>query len=126
MWGSAVLEVVIGIAFVYALVSTLCTAVREGIDAWLKTRAAYLEHGIRQLLDDAQGKGLAAALYGHPLIASLYQGQYEAGQKSSASTFARGRGKPSYIPARNFAAALLDIAARGPLGASQEPSAAPP
>jgi hypothetical protein len=39
MFGSEALEVAIGIIFVYILVSIICTAIREGIEAWLKTRA---------------------------------------------------------------------------------------
>ena len=53
MFGSGILEVAIGIIFIYLLVSLLCSAVREGIEAWTKTRAAYLEYGIRELLHDA-------------------------------------------------------------------------
>ncbi len=40
MFGSTVLEVSVGIIFVFLLVSILCTAIREGIETWLKTRAA--------------------------------------------------------------------------------------
>ena len=41
MLGSEILDVAIGLVFVYIVVSVICTAVREGIEAWLKTRAAY-------------------------------------------------------------------------------------
>lgn len=44
MFGSKILDVAIGLVFVYIVVSVLCTAVREGLEAFLKTRAAYLEH----------------------------------------------------------------------------------
>ena len=47
MFGSQILEVAIGVIFVFILVSIICSAIREGIEAWLKTRAAFLEHGIR-------------------------------------------------------------------------------
>lgn len=42
MFGSQILEVAIGIIFVFLLVSIICSAIREGIKAWLKTRAAFL------------------------------------------------------------------------------------
>jgi hypothetical protein len=42
MFGMETLEVVIGIIFVYTLTSIICSTIREGIEAWLKTRAAYL------------------------------------------------------------------------------------
>jgi hypothetical protein len=115
MFGSVILEVAIGVIFIFALVSILCSAIREGIEAWLKTRAAYLEHGIRQLLHDANGKGLATSFYSHPLISSLFSGNYtprKDGKRPHA--VAKGGDLPTYIPSKNFAVALMDMAARGP------------
>ena len=116
MFGSAMLEVAIGIIFVYMLVAIICSAIREGIEAQLKTRAAYLERGIRELLHDPRGKALARSVYEHPLIFSLYSSKYVPGGDGGKKPglLARGVGLPSYIPARNFATALMDIAARGP------------
>jgi len=114
MFGSNILEVAIGIIFVYILVSTICTAVREGIESRFKTRAAYLEQGIRQLLHDLDGNGLAAALYQHPLINGLFNGNYTPGkQTTDPDLLSKGGDLPSYIPAKNFAMALMDIAANG-------------
>ncbi|MGH8487459.1 MAG: hypothetical protein ACREXS_00930 [Gammaproteobacteria bacterium] len=87
MFDSQILEVVIGIVFIFVLVSTLCTAIREGIEAWLKTRAAYLEHGIRELLHDESGDGLASHFYKHPLIYSLFSGAYS--PRTSSKRLAR-------------------------------------
>ena len=116
MFGSNMLEVAIGVIFVFLLVSIICTAIREGMESWLKTRAAYLEHGIRQLLADTSGTGLAKNFYNHPLIFGLFTDGYKPGKASgSPSLFARGGNLPSYIPSKNFALALMDIAARGPL-----------
>ncbi len=136
MFGSVTLEVAIGIIFVFLLVSIICSMIREGIEAWLKTRAAYLEHGISELLqrrseesginqhnhsedntdieDNKKGK-LARTFFEHPLIYSLFSGPYKPGSSiKKPSVFASGRNLPSYIPAKNFAIALMDIAARGP------------
>jgi hypothetical protein len=126
MLGSDILEVCIGIIFVFVLVSTLCTAVREAIEAWLKTRASYLEFGIRQLLNDPRGNGIAKQLFEHPLVSGLYAGRYEpddSGKEPKRRLFARNKNLPSYIPARNFALALMDLAARGPV-TQQAPRAA--
>jgi hypothetical protein len=112
MLGSATLEVVIGIALVFLLVSSICTAVREGLESILKTRAAYLEIALRQLLHDADGRGLVEALFEHPLIRALYFGKYTKGAPAP-TLFARGGTLPSYIPAASFAAALMDIAVHG-------------
>lgn len=128
MFGSAVLEVAIGVVFVFLLVSILCSAVREGIEAFLKTRAAFLERGIRKLLGDPNGQGLAHDIYTHPLVAGMYKDEYEAKIHSPRRWWlARGHDLPSYIAPRHFALALLDIAARGPIGTDQNAGAqAPP
>src|SRR3954463_7293047 len=110
MFGSNILEIAIGLIMMFILVSTICTAIREGIEAWLKTRAAYLEQGIRQLLNDKNGTGLARNLYEHPLINGLYNDGYTPGaDKGTPSLFAAGRNLPSYITSKNFALALIDI-----------------
>lgn len=114
MFGSNILEIAIGIIFIFILVATICTAIREGIEAKLKTRAAYLEQGIRQLLNDTSGTGLAKALYEHPLIYGLFNGGYTPGtQNNSPDLMAKGGNLPSYIPSKTFAAALMDLAAQG-------------
>lgn len=114
MFGSRILEVAIGIIFVFLLVSMICSAIREGIESWVKARAAFLEHGIRELLHDRDAVGIARSLYTHPLIYGLYAAEYQPqDSKRRLSAFARGHDLPSYIPSRNFALALLDIAARG-------------
>lgn len=114
MFGSTTLEIIIGIIIVFILVSTICSAIREGIESILKSRAAYLEQGIRQLLNDPDGTALAKNLYEHPLIYGLFNGSYKGGSNNGAAKiFARGRNLPHYIPSKNFARALMDIAARG-------------
>jgi hypothetical protein len=122
MFGSEMLEVAVGIVFVFLIVSVMCSAIREAIEARLKTRAAYLERGIRELLHDTHASGnetapgLARAFYAHPLIYGLYASTYTPGEATARpALLARGGGLPSYIPSRNFALALMDIAARGPI-----------
>jgi len=119
MFGSKILDVAIGLVFVYIIVSVLCTAVREGIEAFLKTRAAYLEHGIRLLLQDHTGTGIVNEVFSHPLIDGLFMGAYKPRSKTTgANRPLTGGNLPSYIPTKSFASALLDIAARGPANAS--------
>ncbi|MDR5741406.1 hypothetical protein [Caballeronia sp. LZ016] len=114
MFNSAILEVAIGIVFIYMLLSLMCTALREGLEGLLKTRASYLENGIRELLFDLKGENLAKAFYEHPLVFSLFAGEYASPAPGKiAGALTRGKSLPSYIPARNFAAALMDIVARG-------------
>jgi hypothetical protein len=115
MFGSDIPEVAAGVVFVFVLISTICSTVREAIEAWLKTRAAYLALAIRQLLlQDPAGKQLAKDLFEHPLVDGLFSGDYQPPKKaySRPSLWQRGGNLPSYIPSRNFALALMDIVAR--------------
>jgi len=108
------LDLAIGMIVVFLLVSTLCSAIREAIEAMLKTRAAYLEMAIREMLDDKDGKDLTARLFDHPLLSGLFLGKYR--PKPAVKklwVLANGQGLPSYIPATSFAKALLDMAANG-------------
>src|ERR1043165_3205433 len=54
LFGSTMLEVAIGMVFVYLLMSLLCSALNELINALFKLRAKDLENGIQRLLDDKQ------------------------------------------------------------------------
>ena len=100
--GSVVLEVAVGMIFVYALLSLLCSAVGEYIEAKFNNRAKYLREGIELLLNESKGNGapagvdLATQLYNHGLVRPLY--------RTPAKL-------PSYIPSRTFALALWNIAA---------------
>jgi hypothetical protein len=116
MFGSEILDMGIGIIFVFLLVSLIACAIREGVEAWLKTRATHLEAGIRELLHDPTGLGMAKQFFEHPLIYSLYFGQYAPRTtRGWPIALTWGRNLPSYIPSRNFALTLMDLAARGPI-----------
>jgi hypothetical protein len=97
MFGSTILEVAIGLLFVFLLLSLLCSAVGEYIEAKVNNRAKYLRRGIALLLNDSDGSGqdLAKQLYEHGLVRPLYR---------DASKL------PSYIPSRTFTLALWNIA----------------
>jgi hypothetical protein len=102
VFGSVVLDVAIGMVLVYLLLSLVATAGQELLARWSHARAALLEEGMCELLVEPE---LVAAVYSHPMIASLYRGTYAEAKKKKQL--------PSYIPAKNFSAALLDIAVRG-------------
>src|SRR5947199_1858750 len=102
LFGSAVLDVAVGLAFIYLLLAIFCTAVNEWLAGVLKTRGKLLLQGITELLNGQVGtyKGQANAatgflddFYGHPLISGLM----------------RDKTHPTYIPARTFASFLLDF-----------------
>ena len=104
LFGSTVLEVALGLMFVYLLLSLLCSAVGEYIEAKFNNRAKYLKQGIELLLNETGGGGvdLAEHLYRHGLVRPLYRDSTKL---------------PSYIPSRTFALALWNMATSAGVGA---------
>lgn len=105
MFGSVVLEVAIGLVFVYLLVSLMVTSVTEILAGLLKWRAKDLWKGVRNILDSGTANTWVNRLYSHPLIQGLSEGE-AATQEGSAKAPRNG---PSYIPSRTFALSLLEI-----------------
>ena len=100
MFGSSIIDIAIGMIFVYLLLSLVCSAANELIERYSRKRGHDLEKGIVEML---RSPDLVKSLYEHPIVYSLFAKPYHAG----------GKNLPSYIPARNFALALMDIAAPG-------------
>lgn len=95
MFGSQILEVAMGLVFVYLILSLICSAVNEWIASRLGMRAEYLEKAIINIFNDPEKKGKAKEFYDHPLIKGLMDGEK----------------LPSYIPSSTFALAFLDVVA---------------
>jgi len=104
MFGSALLDVAVGMVFVYLLLSLICSAFNELLETRLKNRARDLERGIKGLL--GPNTGLVDKFYNHGLIFSLFRGTYAEASKN--------RTLPSYIPSKDFATAVANIL--GPAG----------
>src|SRR5580698_2764490 len=94
MASSQVLEVSVGLIFIYLVVSTVCSGIKELIARALDMRAKTLETAIRNLLADPQGTITSTLVQNH-----LIAGTVEPGTK------------PAYISSRNFALALFDVIA---------------
>ncbi|MGI8684901.1 MAG: hypothetical protein ACR2MO_07415 [Acidimicrobiales bacterium] len=110
---STVLEVVLALSFLFATLSLVASGANEMISAALGLRARTLKKGIANLLSgeaESERKVVVDALYGHPLIASLYR---------------KGR-LPSYIPKQKFALALIDEKIKPAVGAGANAVAAIP
>lgn len=97
MFGGTLLEVAIGLVFVYLLLSLICSVVNEWIAALFSRRPRNLRDGVNYLLSDGAGKSdaMVVAFFDHPLIKSLTYGDK----------------RTSYIPAERFALTLLDLLA---------------
>jgi hypothetical protein len=101
MFGSNILDIAIGVVFLFLLLSLICSAANELIEGMLKKRAKDLEKGIKELLGDDSTSSFVSKIYNHGLVNGLYRGDYATTPK---------RKLPSYIPSRNFALALISIA----------------
>src|SRR5512143_3136924 len=94
MYLQEIFEVVLGLVFIWLILSTATMQLGEWIANAFRWRAADLERGIRRMLGDDD---LTRLFYDHPLIRSL----------SEAGT--DGDTRPSYIPANKFSTVLLSI-----------------
>src|SRR5262245_12148419 len=113
MFGSAVLEVAIGLVLVYLLLSLVCSSVNEFIGRLLDWRARTLAAGVRSMLDDlkdSRGELVGTTFFRSPLVRGL-TGKGNAWNGSDI--------QPTYIPARVFALALLDCVAPSEKGVPQ-------
>lgn len=93
MFGSGILDTVIGLIFVFLLVSLLVTIINEMIAAMLMSRAKWLRLGIDRLI----GSEWVQKVYAHPLVEGT-------ARKDKTWFIERG---PSYIPSRSFANVLM-------------------
>lgn len=112
MFNMTILDVAIGVIFIYLLLSLMCSAANEIIEMLLKKRAIDLERGIRELLvpgTDSGSDDVVQKLYNHPLVNGLFAGKYEDSRIASAKRYVMRTALPSYIPSRTFALALMDL-----------------
>jgi hypothetical protein len=68
LFGSSVLEIALGLVFIYFILSLLCSHINEILAGALKLRARDLERGIENLLCDPD---LARSVLKHPLIKAM-------------------------------------------------------
>lgn len=101
--GSSVLEVAIGVIFVYLLLSMICTVVNEWISTLFSMRSNNLRRALQALLDNQTlpGGSFIDAFYKHPLISGM----------------ADGGDHLAYLDARTFAETVMDVTAPGGAGA---------
>jgi hypothetical protein len=91
----AALDVLVGLFFLYFLLSIVCSAVQETVAQLFSLRARTLEDGVRNLLGD---EGMTDRIFRHPRMKAL----------SKPRGLLRRASGPSYIPSRVFALTLLD------------------
>ena len=132
-----VLDLTIGLVFIYLILSLLASEIQELVTTLLQWRAVHLKKSIENLLTGGEGtaedrrvKEIVDDLYSNPLIQNINQTEkkgMEAGlckiiwlmyrifQKKHSPVFGKDkqtdreqRSAPSYIPAETFATTLLE------------------
>jgi len=104
-----IVEVVIGLSFLFFVLSIVASAINEAIAGVFRLRARTLQQGIVNMVtgardrEDSSGLQIVAQLYDHPLV----------------NGYGRGPKKPSYLSSRSFRNALFDLT--GLLEATGEP-----
>ena len=97
MTGNIALDVVIGLIFVYTLYSLFTTTIVEIISTNFQFRAKNLGRAIHRMLDDDDKGVLATEFFKQPRI------------KYMASGWLKLFNKPSYLQARNFSMATIEL-----------------
>jgi hypothetical protein len=100
VFNSNILDVVIGLIFVFLSISLAVSATVEGLASLIGLRSRTLLGGIKRLLNDVNFDNLALAIYNHALANPLSTGD--------AAAHGSGDG-PSYIHPDQFADAFIDV-----------------
>jgi hypothetical protein len=112
MFGSAVMEVALGLAVMFSVLTTVCSGVREFFARTLSEREEMLAKAVYRMLGSEPPAGgsawnppaaldnLPAKVLNHQLVRSMGKS---------------GDTPPSYLPARTFALAVLHILSPGEL-----------
>ncbi|WKN30557.1 hypothetical protein PZB74_16450 [Porifericola rhodea] len=96
MFGIEVLEVVIGLIFVYLLLSLLATTLNEIIMNWLYSRGKNLKIALETMLNDEEGGDvLCEQFFEHPLVRKL--------RRKEKGSF------PAYISNQYFSKVLIEL-----------------
>jgi hypothetical protein len=124
--GSPVLEIAIGLSFIFFLLSVIASAVSEAIAGVINLRGKTLLAGIKGMIGDVE---IAKAVFDHPLVRTngmkkkrAEKAEQRDGKEAERSFFAKlwaalGKPvarlrdlerKPSYVSAENFALAFLE------------------
>ena len=97
MFGSTVLEIGIGLVFILALLSLICSVIQEFVASIWSLRSGNLYKGLTVLLQDAKlgnSQSFLESFLAHGKIQSLVK---------------KGAKAPSYIPPKVYAEVVLDL-----------------
>jgi hypothetical protein len=102
MFNSTILDLALGLVFIFLALSLAVSATVEAIASIRNWRSRTLLQGMKDLLNDAEFTGLARDIYNHALVNPRDDGD--------AVTEHDLKTPPSYIDPKGFAYALIDLA----------------
>ncbi len=110
MLDSPIFQVIIGVVFVYSLLSILVTQVNNVVAAFLKIRAKHLRDGINELIQDPM---IRAKVVTHPLV-RLVEGKMVLPEQrltdEQAREIANGKvARVAYVDPRTFVNVLMHV-----------------
>jgi hypothetical protein len=96
--GSQFLDVALGLALIFLVLSLVCSLVQELLAVVLSWRAKFLEKGLRTMLD-REGVGLTDSVLRSPFVEELLKPH---------RVFGKNLKVPAYLPSSSFARAVVD------------------
>jgi hypothetical protein len=111
----AILEVAIGLVFVWLVISVATLEIQNRVGAWLNWRANHLEQSILNMLKDP---ALVEKFYEHPLVMEFMPKD----AKGNPLKDKKGRNRrPQSIPAKKFAVAACEVIMNAGRGEARTP-----
>lgn len=107
---SQILDVAIGLASLYLLLSLMCSALTESLEKWwTQRRPRHLSEGLLELFGGhEQGLNFLKDFYNNPLIFGLYKGSAEINDNNTGIKNSGKENLPSYIDPKLFSNALVN------------------
>ena len=110
LFNSVILEVAIGLFFIYLVTSLICSGISELIAGLANLRGRRLQEGIRNLLLAEDNAGLIRDFYNSTLVRGLFTPSLWDSIRNGLRGSKR-KSPPSYIPANIFARVLREVLA---------------
>ena len=96
------MEVAVRMISTYLPLGLVCWTIGKQVERALNNRVADLDRGLRELLKDPEISRLVKQVYNHGMISGRFKVQSEPSRGQSI--------RPSYIPSRDLALAVMGIA----------------
>jgi hypothetical protein len=117
VFGSTILEVAIGLIFIYMVLGLICTSVNEYIAQMLSLRADNLYEAVHGLFTGPDAHRLAEDIYEHDAVKTVSQNTNITEHPTDKNKIVQHYKKPSYLTPEVFSTAIIDL-----LGLTENPN----